>query len=102
MTHVRLLRVAMCSSLVVAGACKADSDGPDDGDLASAGADEVDQPLGSSSGNAEFGSGGHGADAHGWPLGGFDIAATASNPFEHHLARSNIDRLAVEWVFDTA
>jgi polyvinyl alcohol dehydrogenase (cytochrome) len=42
------------------------------------------------------------AHGPGWPLAGFDAAATGYNPFEQRLRRSNIDQLVVQWVFDTA
>lgn len=37
---------------------------------------------------------------HGWPLAGFDIAATAHNRYEHCIGRGNVEDLHVEWVFD--
>jgi polyvinyl alcohol dehydrogenase (cytochrome) len=38
----------------------------------------------------------------GWPVAGFDLAGTGFNPYEHVLSPRTIDRLDVEWVFDTA
>src|SRR4051812_25351932 len=36
----------------------------------------------------------------GWPLGGYDVAATAFNSAERRLNGSNVTDLTVEWVFD--
>lgn len=41
-------------------------------------------------------------DEKGWPLAGFDLAATGYNPFESRLSPSNINKLDVEWVFDSS
>jgi polyvinyl alcohol dehydrogenase (cytochrome) len=39
---------------------------------------------------------------HGWPLAGFDAAATGHNPRERRLKRSNVAGLAVEWTFEAS
>ena len=43
-----------------------------------------------------------GRTTHGWPLAGFDLAASGHNPYEAQIGRRNVDELEVEWVFDEA
>ncbi|HEU4408580.1 MAG TPA: PQQ-binding-like beta-propeller repeat protein [Polyangiaceae bacterium] len=38
----------------------------------------------------------------GWPMAMYDLAASGHNAREHILRPTNVDRLEVEWVFDTA
>jgi polyvinyl alcohol dehydrogenase (cytochrome) len=38
----------------------------------------------------------------GWPLAGYDLAATGYNDREHIISRRNVDELRLDWAFDTA
>lgn len=40
--------------------------------------------------------------APGWPLASYDLAATQHNTAERQLGREEVERLAVNWVFDSA
>ena len=42
------------------------------------------------------------APRRGWPVAGFDAEATGHNATERRLRAGNVDRLAVEWTFDSA
>lgn len=97
MSHPRLWSVVLWSCVAAAGAC---APGAVDAEV-----DLGQQPVSEGPDGAEretaMMGGGAGA-GHGWPLSGFDLAATGHNRFEHRLSPSTIHGLAVEWVFDAA
>jgi polyvinyl alcohol dehydrogenase (cytochrome) len=47
-------------------------------------------------------AGAHDFPRRAWPLGSYDLAATANNVAEHKIYRHNVGALDVDWVFDTA
>lgn len=102
MRVVSLWNAAVASGLALAQACAPAAAGNDDDGAA---IEVTDGEQASELGARDAGdvsAARSSGPAHGWPLAGFDLAASGHNPFESHLGRTNIDRLAVEWVFDEA